>query len=179
MNKAHQHYSIALTLLAGLLTACSGSGLEDLEAYTKQVKAKPQGQIEPLPETKLQETFSYNVATLRDPFTAPPKEVTASNSTSSLRPDPNRPKEALENYPLDTLRMVGTFELNTQKWSLVKAPDGVVYRVQPSNYLGQHDGKVTNISDESINLVEIIDDGQGGWIEQPASIALSEESGGK
>lgn len=178
MNIARPSHASALALLAGLLlTACDGNQFKDLDAYTKEIKAKPPGQIEPLPEIKPQETFSYAVADQRDPFTPPPKEATTTSS-SALRPDPDRPKEALEGYPLDTLRMVGTFELSTQKWSLVKAPDGVVYRVQPNNYLGQSDGKVISISDEAIELIEIIEDGQGGWIEQPTSIALSAETEG-
>jgi type IV pilus assembly protein PilP len=171
------HVSALALLTALLLAACDGSQFKDLEAYTQEIKARPPGQIEPLPEIKPLETFSYAVADQRDPFTPPPRETTTT-SASALRPDPNRPKEALEAYPLDTLRMVGTFELSAQKWSLVKAPDGVVYRVQPNNYLGQSDGKVTSISDEAIELIEIIEDGQGGWIEQPASIALSAETEG-
>lgn len=91
-----------------------------------------------------------------------------------MRPDSNRPREALEAFPLDTLRMVGTLDQGGQSWGLVRANDGTIHRVQPGNYLGQNHGRIANITEYEIELVEIVPDGLGGWIERQASLALSE-----
>jgi len=72
------------------------------------------------------------------------------------------------------LRMVGTFKVRGSFYGLVQSKDGLVHKVQPGNYLGQNDGKVTDISASKISLVEIIPDGLGGYIERPASLALND-----
>ena len=108
---------------------------------------------------------------LRSPFDLP---INRDNGASAIRPDSNRSKEALEGYPLDSLSMVGTLGKAPGMVALVMSPDKVTYRVAVGQYLGQQDGRVTDITETSINLVEIVPDGAGGWVEQPASIALSE-----
>jgi type IV pilus assembly protein PilP len=50
----------------------------------------------------------------------------------------------------------------------------LIQRILPGNYLGQNDGRVTDISDGEIALVEIVPDGVGGYVERPAGLALSE-----
>jgi type IV pilus assembly protein PilP len=69
---------------------------------------------------------------------------------------------------------VGTFKVRGSFYGLVQSKDGLVHKVQPGNYLGQNDGKVTDISASKISLVEIIPDGLGGYIERPASLALND-----
>lgn len=172
--------ALSVALLGGLLTGC-GNNTEDLQSYIEQVKARPKGPIEPMPIIKPYESFAYAVTNLRDPFTPPvvPDESRTQTAGDGLKPDVSRPKEALEEFPLDALRLVGSLERIGGKWSIVKAPDGAIYRVQPGNYLGQNNGKITHISDELIELTEIVEDGQGGWIERQASLALSEESAGE
>ena len=93
---------------------------------------------------------------------------------ASLRPSSRRNREFLEGFSLDTLRMVGTFKVGNNFYGLVQSKDGLVHKVQPGNYLGQNDGKVTEINGGKISLVEIIPDGLGGYIERPASLALSD-----
>lgn len=183
MNRMAKHRALSAWLLVSCasLSGCGGDGLDDLRRYAEEVKAKPAQPITPLPEIKPQEPYAYAASQLRDPFTPPPPESTARSGGNGIAPDLSRSKEPLEAYPLDTLRMVGSFELRNEKWSLVSAPDGGIYRIRPDNYLGQNNGKVVRISDAAIELVEIIEDGQGGWMERNASLALSEESteGGK
>lgn len=167
-----------VVLLTTVLHGC-GSDMNDLRQYIDGVKARPQSKIEPLPQIKPYETYAYP-ANLRDPFT-PSLEPAAGSTKAGPRPNPNRHKEALEDFPLDTLRLVGNLGREKEEWSLVKAPDGSVYRVQPGNYLGQNEGHIIKVTDQGIELVELIEDGQGGWIERPASLTLSEETteGGK
>jgi type IV pilus assembly protein PilP len=134
-------------------------------------RRKRQGaHVEPLPQIKTYESFQYDPAGLRSPF-AP--SVTP-NSASSLgpRPDHNRSREFLENYPLDTLRLVGTLRLGGRTYGLVQTKDGLVHRVLPGNHVGQSDGRVTTITDSKISVVELAPDGNGGYVERPAAIAL-------
>jgi type IV pilus assembly protein PilP len=94
-------------------------------------------------------------------------------SADSLRPDSRRNREFLEQFSLDTLRMVGTLRLADRTYGLVKTKDGLVHRVLPGNYMGQADGKVTEISPSKISVVEIVPDGLGGYMERPAALALN------
>ncbi len=174
MKPLARRYAIFSSLLICLpLTGCGNNDLDDLHAYVKEVKARPAGKIDPLPEIRPQETFAYTAAKLRDPFSPPVKEAPPT-VVNQLKPDINRQKEVLEDYPLDALKMVGTVENDSETWSLVRAPGGIIHRVKPNNYLGQNYGRVINISEEGIELVETIEDGQGGWLERPASLVLSE-----
>ena len=91
-----------------------------------------------------------------------------------MRPDSKRNREFLEQFSLDTLRMVGTLKLGGQNFGLVKTKDGLVHRVLPGNHLGQSEGKIVSIEPSKISLVEIVPDGLGGYMERPASLALNE-----
>ncbi|GAB4347664.1 MAG: type 4a pilus biogenesis lipoprotein PilP [Gammaproteobacteria bacterium] len=167
---------VAALAFSLFLTGCSQSNLSDLEAYVNQVKSRTGGPIEPLPEIKVYETYRYSAADLRSPFVSPlelaEEEEQAVASTNGIAPDLNRPKELLEEYPLDSLRMVGTLEQNQKVWAIIKANDGTIHRVVAGNYMGQNHGKILQITENSIELLEIIPDGQGGWQEREASIAL-------
>jgi type IV pilus assembly protein PilP len=159
-------------VLAGLgLAGCSGAQ-SDLQKWIADTKKKPGGRIQPLPEVKPYETFVYSAAKLRSPFQ--PQGPGAGNGQASLRPSTRRNREFLEGFSLDTLRMVGTFKVGSNFYGLVQSKDGLVHKIQPGNYLGQNDGKVTEITGGKISLVEIIPDGLGGYIERPASLALTD-----
>jgi type IV pilus assembly protein PilP len=165
---------LLLAVAATGLAACSGD-MDDLDGYINEVKARPGGRIEPLPEITPYEIFNYiaDVEGLRSPF-VPDTPQAAGPSPGGTRPDPNRPSEFLESFPLDTLRMVGTLDINETVYGLVQTSDGLIHRVIPGNYMGQNDGRVTGITDSEINLVEIISDGIGGYIERDAAIGLSD-----
>lgn len=163
--------------IAGSLTACSNRDLTDLQAFVDEVKSRPAGRIEPLPEIKPYESYSYQSTGLRQPFESTfavdEEEEQVADNGNGIRPDLNRRKEALEGFPLDTLRMVGTLAQFDEHWGLIQASDGTIHRIQPGNYVGQNHGRVTHISEEQIELMEIVPTGQGGWQEREASIALS------
>ena len=159
-------------VLAGLISAGCSGGQSDLQKWIADTKKKPGGRIQPLPEVKPYETFVYGAAKLRSPFQ--PQGAGSANGQNPLRPSSRRNREFLEGFSLDTLRMVGTFKVGSNFYGLVQSKDGLVHKVQPGNYLGQNDGKVTEITGGKISLVEIIPDGLGGYIERPASLALSD-----
>ena len=158
-----------LLLLACTLAAC-GSGRDDLEKWVAEVKARPAPPLDPLPVMQQFETFEYAAQALRDPFS----EQFSGAGGSGPRPDPGRPKQTLEQFPLDSLDMVGTLGHGGGLVALVMAPDKVTYRVRPGVYLGQSDGRVTAVYEDRIELVELVPDGAGGWLERPATIALED-----
>lgn len=168
------HFGLAL-FVTGLLalSACSGGRYGDLEAFFEEVKSQSRGRIEPLPEVIPYETFAYKPKELRDPFVQYIEEI-ASYTDTGLRPDMNRKREPLEQYPLDTLNFVGHLEKSGVRWGLVSAPDKSVYRVQVGNYVGKNFGKIVSISETSIKLVEIIPSGTGNWVDREAALALNE-----
>jgi type IV pilus assembly protein PilP len=165
---------VALLFAAVLLGACSGED-SDLQQYIDEVKSRPGRRIEPLPPIRPAPTYVYDAGSRRSPFVPDaPQNIAAANPNSIDGPDPDRPREFLEQFPLDGLRMVGSLEINQIKAGLVQATDGLVHRVTVGNHLGQNYGRVTSISDSEIELVEIIPDGLGGYIQRPASIGLSD-----
>lgn len=165
------------TACAVTLVGCTG-GMGDLETYAEEIKARPPGRVPPIPEFTPYLTFEYAAHELRDPFKlvrAPSVEEIASGGANGIKPDQDRPKELLEDFPLDTLRMKGTLAQGPNFWGLVQAPDGTIHRIREGNYMGQNYGKVIEVSASQIDLTEIIPDGLGGWMERSASLALGEE----
>ena len=168
---------IILITLSILLTGC-GREMRDLEDYVEEVKSREPPGIDPIPEVKPYQSFKYQANNARNPFDASifqakiVQNIRKSNSTIS--PDPNRTPEFLENFPLDTLRMVGTLEQSGTLWALIQTPEKTIQRISIGSYLGQNNGKVLKVSDAGIQLEEIIPDGFGGWRKRDGSIALSE-----
>ena len=152
---------------ATTLSAC-GIGRSDLEKWVAEVKARPAPPLEPLPVMKQFETFEYTSQNLRDPF----DQTFSGDGSSGPRPDPNRRRQTLEGFTLDTLKMVGTLGSGNNLTGLVMAPDHVTYKVVPGNYMGQSDGRVTGVHEDRIDLVELVPDGAGGWLERPAKLSL-------
>ncbi|HSN69890.1 MAG TPA: pilus assembly protein PilP [Steroidobacteraceae bacterium] len=161
---------VVIAALAVAVAGCSRD-MDDLEQRVAEVKARPGERIEPLPQIKPYESFAYRAQKLRAPFQP---TLPADTLASGVRPDAKRPREFLEQFPLDTLRMVGTLKMQGRDFGLVQTKDGLVHRVLPGNYLGQNDGRITQISESEIALVEIVPDGLGGYIERPAGLALAE-----
>ncbi len=171
------------SLLGGcvlLLNAC-GEGLGDLKSFVKQVRAKPPGRIEPIPEFTPYQNFEYTFGDLRDPFKLVdfrrPEEVPeeVAELGSGIRPDIDRVREPLEDFPLDTLRLKGTIDdKDGIKWGLIFAPDNTIHRVLEGNYMGQNHGRIISVSDQNIELTEIVPDGLGNYIERSSAVALIE-----
>ncbi|MDH5710440.1 MAG: pilus assembly protein PilP [Gammaproteobacteria bacterium] len=166
---------LALPAVVLLATACS-KDVSDLNDFIATTKSSSVGSVPPIPQFKPYESFTYTAAELRDPFVAQidlTEEQTATKN--SLLPNTERPKQYLEVFPLDTLSMVGTMEQNDNSWGLIKDPQNVVHKVQLGNYIGQNEGRITQITETKIYLVEIVPDGVGGYIERDASIAIANE----
>ncbi|GIX22435.1 MAG: fimbrial protein [Gammaproteobacteria bacterium] len=164
---------LLLTTLCAGATACA-PGLSDLEQYVESTRNKYQGSVEPLPLIEPYQSYKYAALDRRDPFTEPQREQ-AAPPASGPRPDMQRRKEPLEAFPLDSLRMVGTLERQGEVWGLVRDPNGTIHRVKPGNHMGQNYGEIVRITESRIELVELVPDGLGGWMERKAQLSLTEE----
>jgi type IV pilus assembly protein PilP len=159
-----------VALLALVAVGCGGAD-EELDAYINDVKARPGGRIEPLPQIKPYETFTYEAQSLRSPFQP---DTPKGRANAGPRPEANRPKEYLEQFPLDTLKMVGTLQRDNNRYALLQTQDGLVHRVIPGNYVGQNDGRVVSVADGEVQVEELVQDGIGGFYKRSAAIGLSD-----
>ena len=155
-----------------LVAGCGQDEFSDLRAFMAQAGAGTQQPLEPLPPVKPQETFTYTAGDLPDPFQ--PRSLKPSKGGNAFQPDLTRPKEPLENYPLDGLRMVGTMKKAGQTFALIRTPDNTLYRVKKGDHMGQNFGLVTAIKEASVELRETVQDGVGDWTETKATLALQE-----
>ena len=169
-------------VLVGLVClAASGCGSKDadLSAWMDKVRSEEKVTIEPLPVMKPYEQFVYQREDRKDPFldtlTEQRPESVADASIAGIRPDLNRRKEALEAYPLDALRMVGTLSRAEAVWALIQAPDQTISRISVGNYLGENYGRVTQVGSSGVQLIEIIPNGTGGWMERQAAVEIVEQ----
>ena len=167
---------LALLLTPLLLSACGGKNFADLDAFMAEKRARPGGIIAPIPTFKAYEAFAYSATALRSPFDRPieVRDIAQLQAVSAVKPDDNRPKEFLEQFTFDSLSMVGTLERGGTEWSLIRDPDGGVHRVRRGNFLGRNHGKIVEMTDTYVAVVEIVSDGtQDGWVERPRTIELS------
>lgn len=172
--------SLKLSVLAAislLLVGC-GRDLNDLKHYVQDVKQRPSRGIEPIPEIKRYDAFTYP-RHAKDPFDISifqkaPQIVPRSNNLELLDKHANRAQQYLESFPVDTLRMVGTIERSGETWALIQTPDRVIQRVAEGNFIGQNYGEVRRITEVGIEFEEIVPDGNGGVVKRESSIALSE-----
>ena len=180
-NITHQPLRLAMALLATLLLAgCGENNLSDLQAYAKEILQRKGSRIAELPPVEPYEVYTYASAGEVDPFepffTEQKKKIEDKEITGNgLSPNFDRHKEELENFSLDSLRMLGTLELDAELWGIVRSPDGTIHRIQTGNFVGRNHGKIIAIYEDSIELNEIVEDGRGGWQERTAGLALIEQ----
>ncbi|MDJ0805598.1 MAG: pilus assembly protein PilP [Gammaproteobacteria bacterium] len=163
-------------LMAMSLVGCANPNLQDLRDFVAKKKAEIPERIDPIPEIKQIDTFLYEHQGRRDPFMPTDKRVTQEVDLveNGIMPDINRRKEELENYSLDALRMVGTLQQSGITWGLVKSKEGTIHRVKNGNYMGLNHGRIVLVSEDKIEMNEIIQDSSGGYSERQASLVLTE-----
>ncbi len=161
-----------------LLAACSGEEFGDLKAELNEKSKDFRGRVDPLPQVKPYEPVPYTAEGVVDPFRPDRIDVAGApraprSDLSKMAPDLNRPKEPLEAFPLESLQMLGTIMQNRETFALVKAGPNL-YRIKKGNYLGLNFGIVTGIDEVAINLKELVQDGQGEWVERASALQLLE-----
>jgi len=166
----------AILSMGVLLSACARQNFSDLDEFMASKRDRPGGVIAPIPTFKAYEAFAYSATTLRSPFDRPVevREIAQLQAISAIKPDESRAKEFLEQFTFDSLSMVGTLERDGVSWTLIGDPQGGVHRVKVGNFLGRHHGKIVEMTDTYVAVVEIVSDGtKDGWVERPRTIKLS------
>ncbi|AZC34871.1 pilus assembly protein PilP [Pseudomonas chlororaphis] len=169
---------LSLGLILVGLAGCGGDDdFGDLDAYMNEVRLRPPGEIEPMPAFGSYPTFTYNAAPLRSPFQPAVRVDLAGRLAGSpaVKPDPNRSKQYLEGFSIEQFEMVGTLSNASGFFALLRGAGGV-HRLKVGDYLGRNDGRIVAISDSQVEVVEIVPDGAGAWLERPRTIPLKEHS---
>lgn len=164
-----------LILGAVMLGGCNQSEFSDLQVFMEETRARPAGAIEPLPEVKPYEAFTYGASSLRSPFQPPVRIDLAQRERGSqdIRPDEDRARQFLEGFNIEGFEMVGVLSNQQGMQALVRGA-GSVHRVKIGDYLGRNHGRVTSIEEGRVDVVEIVPDGEGGWLERPRTLSLPE-----
>lgn len=159
-----------------LILGCGGEEHADLKQWMQESSKDMHGYVKPLPEIKPFPVVSYEAGDQPDPFSPakilPEKKLSA----TGIRPDFERPKEPLEAYPLESLKMVGVMRNGKVTYALISA-GGVVYQVRAGNHMGQDFGLVTAVKETEIDLTELVQDPTGqtsDWVERPAAVQLQD-----
>lgn len=168
-------FALLLILLTGLLAGCeNNSSMADLEAYIAEVDARPKGRVEPLPALEQYTLFAYSAASLRSPFEPPVviKAIARRAGDPQVKPDFERVKHYLEQFSIGELKMVGTLAQGEVHYALVSDAEGGVHKVRIGDYMGTNYGKIIGVDDTEIELLEIVSDGLGGWIQRRRSMTM-------
>ncbi|UTW45177.1 pilus assembly protein PilP [bacterium SCSIO 12696] len=170
-------HKCSLLLAALSLAACSSdSSHQDLRQYMAEQKQQTGGQIDPLPTAQPYKTAKYDAFLLRSPFEEPeviiPGFVRNTSGKKTVKPDENRVREYLEDFSFSALSMMGSMTQQGQIWSLLDDGTGTIHRVTVGNYIGKNHGRITSISKGKLQVIEIVSDGKGGWLEKPRTLSL-------
>lgn len=162
-----------------VLSGCGDGGVQEVRQWMDEVRRQTPVSVQKIQEPKTFTPFSYGGKDEVDPFS--PVKLSAAlaklraASSSPIKPDLDRRKEALESYPLDTIKMVGTLEKPGLTYALVQI-DRSVFQVKVGNYIGQNFGMITRISETEVELKEIVRDAAGDWVERKAKLELQENT---
>ena len=158
-----------------LLTACGGEEFQDLRDFVKNAGADMRGKVDPPPELKPYEPFTYdNSLALPDPFKPRKPETKGGNKSGINQPDMERHREPLEEVPLEGIKMVGYLHQANVGHAVVRAPDGKLHRVKAGNYLGPNFGKIISVTEAEITVKEQVQDSAGDWTERISVLPLIE-----
>lgn len=163
---------------AVLLTGCFND-TSDLKAHIANVQENTTNNIAPMPTVTVFDHFDYLAHTLRSPFDAPKPEAIQEKiqqMSGCLSPDPRRRKQPLEKFSLSDLVMRGTLGELGVTWALVEASDRTLHRVAVGSYVGLYHGKITQVSQDNVKVLELIPDGAGCWVERETVVAMTETS---
>jgi type IV pilus assembly protein PilP len=167
---------------AALLAGCGDSDVREVRDWMAQVQRETRPAVKPLPEPKDFIPYAYGAKEAVDPFSQAKllgELARVAATTPGLhQPDTSRPRELLETFPLDTMRMVGTMEKSGTRYALLQI-DRALYQVRPGQRVGQNFGVVTRVSDDAIDIREVAQDAAGEWVERMAKLELQGKETGK
>lgn len=173
---------VALAVALFAVGGCGDNEHEDLRQWMREASKDLRGNIKPLPQVRPYEPLLYDADALRSPFDKGRIETGGGGGRSGgPAPDLNRPREPLEEFPLETMKFVGFFQDKKRLVAQVLV-NNKTYDLRVGNYIGQNFGRVTKIvteqNGEMIVLKEVIQEPDGAWVERDSELHLS-GAGGK
>ncbi|MBU0622106.1 MAG: pilus assembly protein PilP [Gammaproteobacteria bacterium] len=166
-------HAFLLTFL--LLAGCGGEEFQDLRDFVKNAGADMRGKVDPPPDMKPYEPFTYDNDTgLPDPFKQRKADARNSGRGGLNQPNLDRPKEELEDYPLESLKLVGYLYQKGVGHALIKSSEGKLYRVKAGNYIGLNYGQVVSVTENEMKIREMVQDSVGDWSERENTLLLIE-----
>lgn len=182
MMHTRQSARLGLLLIAsGLLAACGDGGVGETRAWMKQVEKQTVPKVKPLPEPKTFEPYGYDARAAQDPFDQAKllgEAARVAQAGNANQPDLDRPREVLESYPLDTMRMVGTIQKGGVNYALLQV-ERTLHRVRAGQRIGQNYGRITRVGEGAIEIRESVQDATGDWVERMAHIELQQRAAAK
>lgn len=184
VNRRFNPAGMAALAAVAMLQGCSQiNDTSDLQQYVRETQSRPAGRIDPLPEFKSYESFLYRATSLRGPFQPLVKIELAdeddpeSGPKNNLKPDFERPKEPLEAFKLENLRMVGTIHMLEigNLTALIKDSNGEIHRLKSGNYVGRNYGEILTVNETQLDIMEIVPNGRDGWMKRPRNLVLVEQ----
>jgi len=166
-------HSILMATL--LLVGCGGEEFQDLRDFVNNAGAEMRGKVEPPPDIKPYEPFAYdNTSGIQDPFKPRKQDARSANRSGQNQPDLDRPKEELEDYPLESLKMVGYLYQKGVGHAVIRSSEGKIYRVKAGNYIGLNFGQIISVAETELKVKEMVQDSAGDWTERESSLQLRE-----
>ncbi|ARS51898.1 pilus assembly protein PilP [Kushneria konosiri] len=170
---------VVMTLCLALW-GCERNDTAQLDAELETLRNRPVGHLDALPEQPAYQPLHYDAGGRRSPFASAPGMVVAapaaSPSPGSVSPDPERAREPLERYALESLRLVGTLSVGARTIALIRTPEGRVVRLGYREHIGENSGRVTRIGSDHIEITELAPDGRGGFSEVSRTLTLGANS---
>lgn len=135
------------------------------------------GKVPALPEMAAFPVVAYETETLTQPFSSG-KIVTLEAAADKTAPDRSRPKQPLEIFPIEDLKVVGIIMAGTVPYALIQTPaPNKPKHVRVGEYMGRSFGKITAISREGVTVLETVKDAGGAWVEQEKVLMVPKEGG--
>jgi Tfp pilus assembly protein PilP len=142
-----------LILVICLLAGCNSQAkLRDLHDYIAKLAKTTTANLKKKDITamSLPVPAVYQSVALRDPF----EESTISYTEKGM-------VNPVNVFPLNMLRYAGMLLIADKKWAVIVIPDGRVYQLAEGDLVGDHNGKVTRISADHLEVIEqVIDENQ-------------------
>lgn len=167
----------AMLALAFMLAACSDSDVREVQQWMADTEKKTKVTVKPLAEPKTFTAFAYQAGDAIEPFSQNKLLAelarTDAGSTNPLKPDTERRRELLETFPLDTMQMVGVLQKGGDNHALLQV-DRAVHQVRAGQRIGQNFGVITSVTEQAVNIREVVQDATGDWVERMSKLELQD-----
>jgi type IV pilus assembly protein PilP len=160
---------LAVAMVACVLAGCGASDEDALRHWMASARSARVPPPPPLPEPTPYAAREYAARNAPEPFAQ--TKIGELNRALAESPEAHRQREALEDFPLENFRMMGSMRKAGQTYAIVQV-DNKVHHIRVGQYLGQSYGRVVRITDQEIVLRELVREGVGEWKEKMTSLKL-------